>query len=173
MADINSFYNSILNINKNNRKEEIKNIVLIEKNKLADQVKILDGFCKYIANQIHYQISTKLSGIHVYYLNLEELVGVDHVALIVEYMNDNNLIRLLVDPTFIQFVRKENSKLVYLNVWPSDKIGDKELINDLINDGVSIVDNSRFNQYVNSFSNVYYEYNLDDYLKSYNEINSK
>lgn len=173
MTDINSFYNSILNINRKDRKEEIKGIVLEEKSKLIDQVERMDGFCKYIANQIKYQISTSLSGVHVYYLNLEELVGVDHVALIAEYMKSDNLIRLLIDPTFIQFVRKEDSKLIQLDAWPSDKIDDKDLIYDLIDSGVSLIDNDRFKQYVNSFSNVCFEYNLDDYLKSYNEINFK
>ncbi len=86
MADLYSFYNQILNIDKKDKTEKIKNIVLEEKQKLGNQVDNLDGFCKYIANQIKFQISTTLSGVHVYDLDLEELVGVDHVALIVEYM---------------------------------------------------------------------------------------
>ena len=100
-------------------------------------------------------------------MNLEELVGVDHVALIVEYMNNDNLVRLLIDPTFSQFVRKDNNKLVYLDFWPSDKINDKDLVQDLIDSGVSIIDNDRFQQYVNSFSNFCTEYNLDNFLNSF------
>lgn len=167
MVDINSFYNSILNIDTRDKTKDIKNIVLGEKRKLTDQVEELDGFCKYIANQIKYQISVKLSGVHVYYLNLEELVGVDHVALIAEYMNNDNLVRLLIDPTFSQFVRKDNNKLVYLDFWPSDKINDKDLVQDLIDSGVSIIDNDRFQQYINSFSNFCTEYNLDNFLNSF------
>ena len=59
MVDINSFYNSILNIDTRDKTKDIKNIVLEEKRKLTDQVEELDGFCKYIANQIKYQISGK------------------------------------------------------------------------------------------------------------------
>ncbi len=167
MVDINSFYNSILNIDTRDKTKDIKNIVLEERRKLTDQVEELDGFCKYIANQIKYQISVKLSGVNVYYLNLEELVGVDHVALLAEYMNNDNLVRLLIDPTFSQFVRKDNNKLVYLDFWPSDKINDKDLVHDLVDSGVSIIDNDRFQQYVNSFSNFCTEYNLDNFLNSF------
>lgn len=173
MVDINSFYNSILNIDTRDKTKDIKNIVLEEKRKLTDQVEELDGFCKYIANQIKYQISLKLSGVHVCYLNLEELVGVDHVALLVEYMNNDNLVRLLIDPTFPQFVRKDNNKLVYLDFWPSDKITDKDLVHDLIDSGVSIIDNDRFKQYINSFSSIYTEYNLDTFLNSTSIKNRK
>ena len=167
MVDINSFYNSILNIDTRDKTKDIKSIVLEERRKLTDQVEELDGFCKYIANQIKYQISVKLSGVNVYYLNLEELVGVDHVALLAEYMNNDNLVRLLIDPTFSQFVRKDNNKLVYLDFWPSDKINDKDLVHDLVDSGVSIIDNDRFQQYVNSFSNFCTEYNLDNFLNSF------
>lgn len=173
MVDINSFYNSILNIDTRDKTKDIKSIVLEERRKLTDQVEELDGFCKYIANQIRYQISLKLSGVHVYYLNLEELVGVDHVALIAEYMNNDNLVRLLIDPTFLQFVRKDNNKLVYLDFWPSDKITDKDLVHNLIDSGVSIIDNDRFQQYVNSFSSIYTEYNLDTFLNSTSIKNRK
>ena len=106
-------------------------------------------------------------------MNLEELVGVDHVALIVEYMNNDNLVRLLIDSTFPQFVRKDNNKLVYLDFWPSDKITDKDLVHDLIDSGVSIIDNDRFQQYVNSFSSIYTEYNLEDFLNSISIKNRK
>lgn len=43
MADLYSFYNQILNIDKKDKTEKIKNIVLEEKQKLGNQVDNLDG----------------------------------------------------------------------------------------------------------------------------------
>lgn len=79
----------------------------------------------------------------------------------------------MIDPTFIQFVRKDNTKLVYLDIWPSDKINDKDFIHDLVESGVSLIDDDRFQQYINSFSPIMLKYNLDDYIMSDNLENLK
>ena len=94
MEDIYSFYRSILNIKNEDQKEKIKNIVKNEKEKLLSKVESLDGFCIYIASQIQNQLNK--NGITTYYVDLNELVQVDHVVLISEYLYQGKTKRILI-----------------------------------------------------------------------------
>ncbi len=133
MEDIYSFYRSILNIKNEDQKEKIKNIVKNEKEKLLSKVESLDGFCIYIASQIQNQLNK--NGITTYYVDLNELVQVDHVVLISEYLYQGKTKRILIDPTFTQFVKADQKKLIKLEQWPSEKL-DKDLVFHLVNDGI-------------------------------------
>lgn len=161
MEDIYSFYHSILNIKNEDQKEKIKNIVKREKEKLLSKVKSLDGFCIYIASQIQDQLSK--NGITTYYVDLNELVQVDHVVLISEYLYQGKIKRILIDPTFIQFVKADQKKLMKLKQWPSERL-DKDIVFHLVNDGIIEIDYSIFNQYINAFNLIEQEINLDEYL---------
>lgn len=123
----------------------------------------LDGFCIYIANQIECELKEKR--ITTYYIDLNELVGVNHVALIAEYMSDNNLKRILIDPTISQFVKIDNKMLLKLSNWPSEKMN-SELLENLLNNGIAEIDNEMFNNYINAFSNIKQTQDLDEYLLS-------
>lgn len=161
MEDIYSFYRSILNIKNEDQKEKIKNIVKNEKEKLLSKVESLDGFCIYIASQIQNQLNK--NGITTYYVDLNELVQVDHVVLISEYLYQGKTKRILIDPTFTQFVKADQKKLIKLEQWPSEKL-DKDLVFHLVNDGIIEIDDSVFNQYINAFNSVEQEIDLDEYL---------
>ena len=158
--DLYSFYNSILNIG-NTSKEVITKIVLEEKKKLEDKTSNLDGFCKYIANQI--DVRLKELNIKTYKIDLKNIVDVDHVVLIAEYKVNDQIKRLLIDPTFSQFQKSENKILVKLDKWPSDKL-DSSILNPLLENGVIDIDNNIFNKYINAFSNNLISINLDEYL---------
>lgn len=163
MSSLYDFYNSILNIGNKDKELDIKRIALDEREKLTDKVLELDGFCKYLANQVEYRIGQEISGVHTYKIDLSELVFVDHTILIAEYMANSNMKRLLIDPSFSQFVRKDNSSLIKLDEWPGDKI-DKGLLFNLLNSGVVEVNNNSFKNYLDSFGYVNDNFNLDDYL---------
>lgn len=163
MNDLQAFYNSILNINNSDQFEEIKQIVMEEKAKVLEQALSTEGFCKYLACQIEYRLTHELSGINVAYLDLNSLVNVDHVALIVEYRHDGNLVRFLIDPAFEQFVKKDNQQLLSLDNWPSELIGN-DMTNDLLTSGLTLLDESRFNVYINAFAKCKLNYDLEEYL---------
>lgn len=163
MDDLSDFYNSILNINGKDKEDEIRRVVLEEKEDLSRRTDELDGFCKYLANQIECRINEEISGVHTYNINLNDFDLVDHTILIIEYMTNSRMKRLLIDPSFIQFVKKENAELVRLNHWPSDFI-DKNTLTSLIEYGVVEIDNSSFKNYLHSFSGGVSDFNLDDYL---------
>ena len=133
--DLYSFYNSILNIG-NTSKEVIIKIVLEEKKKLEDKTSNLDGFCKYIANQI--DVRLKELNIKTYKIDLKNIVDVDHVVLIAEYKVNDQIKRLLIDPTFSQFQKSENKILVKLDKWPSDKL-DSSILNPLLENGAIVI----------------------------------
>lgn len=159
MSNLYDFYNSILNIEDKDKESEIKAIVLDERKKLTDKVFSLDGFCKYLANQIEYRIVQEVSFVHTYKIDLRDLVSVDHTILIAEYMTNSNMKRLLIDPSFSQFVRKDNSSLVKLGEWPGDKI-DNYLLSNLLTSGVVEVNNDSFRK----FGNVDNNFDLYNYL---------
>ena len=52
MGELQSFYQSILNIRQQDKREIINRIVLDERDQLLNQVKDMAGFCKVIASQI-------------------------------------------------------------------------------------------------------------------------
>ena len=162
--DLDSFYNSILNIGNKDKYNDIVKIVKKEKTKLLESAASLDGFCKYLANQIEYEIKTNLSGVWVSSIDLNELVQVDHVVLLAEYRNNNEMKRLLIDPTFSQFTKSRDKKLVGLTSWPSENL-DVNFRDKLLTDGVVEVDDTSFNRYLDSFGNHYQDINLDSYLR--------
>lgn len=65
MDELYSFYDSILNINNVDKKDIIISIVNKDKEKLLQNSNSIDGFCKYIANQITYEIRRFLPGVHL------------------------------------------------------------------------------------------------------------
>lgn len=89
MTNINKFYSSILNIRSYNSKDKIEKIVCEEKDKLMKETIDLTGFCKYIASIIEERLRNEL--INVTYLDLNEIIGVNHVILISEYKSEGGI----------------------------------------------------------------------------------
>ena len=164
MNELYSFYSSILNIDNADKKETIMNIVAKEKYKLLQSTNSVEGFCKYIANQIEYEIKRCVQGVHVFYVDLNELVNIDHVVLIIEYMCNNEIKRLLVDPTFVQFITSDDNECLKCELYSREKDEDNLLVIDIFSDGICEVDNVRFNKYLNYFSCNQRYVNLDEYL---------
>ena len=162
MKDIYSFYNSILNIaNKNSEAVEktVREITQEETEKVLDLSPSLDGFCKYLASQIKEKLEE--NGIKSYWIDLDDIASVDHVVLIAEYRAEDSIQRLLIDPSFSQFTKKENATLVSLDEWPSEKIKNKTIVNDLLETGVTPLTQERWQDYISSFSKEPIEADLD------------
>lgn len=161
MSDLQSFYNSILNLRKVDALDKIKSIVLNQRAKLSGYSDDLAGFCKYIASQIEEEL--RKENITVYWVWLNDIVGVDHVSLIAEYRSETGMRRILIDPTYSQFTRSANKKLIGLKEWPSDKL-DKNILDSLLLEGLVELDNSKFLNYLNSFGLVDENLSLESYL---------
>ena len=162
MSNLDSFYTNILNIRKNNYEEVIKEIVLKNKKDLLLNNSSLEGLCKVLANNIMADLKA-YPGITVNVLDLNELIGVDHVALIVSFYQ-NGLKRYLVDPSFTQFTKDNNKTLIGFNEWPSDLM-DENVLNALLSLGFTSVDDYTFNNYLNSFLEFKGEFSLEEILK--------
>ncbi len=162
MSNLDSFYTNILNIRKNNYEEILKKIVLKNKKDLLLNNSSLEGLCKVLANNIMADLKA-YPGITVNVLDLNELIGVDHVALIVSFYQ-NGLKRYLVDPSFTQFTKDNNKTLIGFNEWPSDLI-DENVLNALLSLGFTSVDDYTFNNYLNSFLEFKGEFSLEEILK--------
>lgn len=162
MENIYSFYNSILNIANVDKQDVIRKVVLEEKSKLLKEADSLEGFCIYIAVQIEHRLQEL--GITSYYIDLTELVGVDHTVLIAEYKCNDEIQRMLIDPTFEQFTKKDNKQLLKLKEWPSEKLNDLDFLASLLTDGCYFIDNDKFNRYINAFSDEELTFDLNEFL---------
>ena len=70
---------------------------------------------------------------------------------------------MLIDSTFSQFVNDENKQLISLKKWPGDNLN-CNIVNGLLKDGVVDIDEDRFNEYLNSFSDDNVHVDLNQYL---------
>ena len=104
-----------------------------------------------------HEIKSNINDVHIYYINLEEITEFEHSSIIAEYKEDLSLKRLLIDPTFSQFVDANTNNLI-------DTLLNKELIKNLNDSGVVEVDDKVFNDYINMFSQRKVNYNIEDYL---------
>ena len=116
-----------------------------------------NGLDKYIAYELMHEIKSNINDVHIYYINLEEITEFEHSSIIAEYKEDLSLKRLLIDPTFSQFVDANTNNLI-------DTLLNKELIKNLNDSGVVEVDDKVFNDYINMFSQRKVNYNIEDYL---------
>lgn len=166
MNNIDDFYNSILNIRVQQNETTQELIKGITKKAVEEVKKVtsnLEGFCKFLASEIQEKLEQK--GIKNYWIDLNELIGVDHVVLIAEYRTVEGIKRLLIDPSFSQFTKEDNKQLVKLKDWPSEKIEDKEMVEDLLDKGLTQVDDTRWQDYLNSFGQEENKTSLDVLLR--------
>ena len=161
---MNEFYKSILNINNKDRSEEIQKIVKEEVSKLQLETPDLTGFCKYISYALYDRL--KEININSNIIDLSELVSVDHVILITDTEP-----RILIDPTFSQFTKTEDKILVGLDFWPSEKI-EKQILNDLLNQGCIKLNQEKFQNYMKSFTADEINFDLEEIILD-NKLNSK
>ena len=166
MNNIDDFYNSILNI-RLQQNEKTKELIQGITKKAVDEVKKvtpdLDGFCKFLASEI--QENLNQNGIRNYWIDLNELINVNHVVLIAEYRTAVGMQHLLIDPSFRQFTKQENKKLIKLNDWPGEKIKDKNMVADLLESGITELDEKRWNDYLQGFTENSQNITLDNLLK--------
>ena len=142
--------NRLLNISSKDRSEEIKSIVTSEVEKI-NSAGTVDGVCKLVANNIKCCLND--ASIKNYTIDLNT-TGIDHVSLVAEYYGDE-LRRILIDPTISQFSITETS---YLK--------NKDLIDKLVKDGLAVIDDQSFSEYLSIFSGKTENINLDEYLRN-------
>lgn len=176
MEDLYDFYNSILNIKKedNMNIEAIIQKIVGEETELVKGIsKDLEGFCKILATNISERLND--SGIKTYWIDLQELTRVDHVVLISEYKSKEETKRILIDPSYVQFVKKNDAKLLKLETWPSDKLADKTIMEDLLKTGTTQLNDAKWKDYLQSFSKEKISINLNQFLleKSLEKITKK
>ena len=158
-----NYIDKLLNIRDINHSNQIQIIVSEEKTNLLKQTDDLAGFCKYIANQI--EVRLKELGIKTYLVDLYD-INIDHVFLICEYRYQDQMVRYLIDPTYIQFTKDIGKTLINLQEWPSEKLNPNTL-KALLTNGLIKLDNEIFNNYLQSFDYPDKDLDLDNYLLNY------
>lgn len=169
MSNLYDFYNKILNIKDENIENNIAEKIITELNNIKIINADTEGFCRVVGTNLF--DSLKKENINVIKLDLNDLIGVDHLVLLVKYCHNNEDITLLIDPTFSQFVQKSDSKLIKLKNWPGNKIS-PTLKEKLLTNGYAKIDNESFNDYINSFLENKENFSLDEifYLEKSKEL---
>lgn len=154
------FYQTILNIQQWDSKQIISilerciKLEMIEVDKYTNDY---EGLCKVFATNLYEKLNSM--GINVQMVNLNELYREmkEHVFLIMSYQDLNNKFNyVLIDPTYTQFVKKDNMESpLYFEAWPSEILQNTNpnLLKNLINDKYSFIDDKNLQDYLRSFTN--------------------
>lgn len=92
-------------------------------------------------------------GMTINVLDLNELIGVDHVSLIVSFYQ-NGLKRYLVDPSFTQFTKSDNKTLIGFDKWPSELIADDYILNNYLNSFLEFKENFSLEETIKAKKNI-------------------
>lgn len=159
MSDIYDFYDRLLSIKEEDLEPVIIKIINEEVTKIKESSTNLDGLCRVIGINIYENMKRK--NINAVCLDLKELINIDHLILLVKYHFQGENITILVDPTFSQFVKKDNLELIKYTSWPSERIL-PQIKDGLLTKGCIKINNETFNNYVNSFLENKLDINLDE-----------
>lgn len=160
------FYYKLLNIKQNNNPlNTIKNI--IKKNVKETNTDNLEGLCKYFANNI--KIDLQENNISVKKFDIKDFINIDysHEFLIAFYF-DQEMKYILIDPTYKQFLKTENKKLISFNNWPSEvliNLDGEELLNNLLTNHYSFITKKDLILYLKSFDNYVNDINFEEIIK--------
>lgn len=152
-----SFYYNLLNIGKKNLTEEeyINNIVDVIKKETEISRKYnkdLERLCKVISTNINSHL--KELNIDSKIVNTKELFNAyEHQFILSSYKDkDNNINYYLIDPTYSQFKHKDEYDFDV--IYPSDILNKtnegKELLNNLLNNGYSKINDNDLKRYIGS-----------------------
>lgn len=169
--NLNSFYYRLLNISKSNLDIEESLVKVIQKHKqeLLNRTEDVSGFCKYLSYNIGDELNSR--GINVAYLNINELTDInyDHYFLVAYNEMNENINYYLIDPTYEQFLKKENHSLnPKFKKWPSEILNQsnegKRILKSLISNGYVKITNKDINTYLSSFSSDSISFELDSVM---------
>lgn len=153
MNNTESFYYDILNINKReNKLDKIKEIVKNNK----QEIKYTDGFCKVMTNNIG--VDLKEANIAFKTIKTTDIFeGYEHHFIIAYYKKEEELEYILIDPTYKQFIKDKNQKLIAgFEEWPGVTLEKTKkglnLSKNLLLNGYCIVNNEDILLYLKSFS---------------------
>lgn len=126
-----------------------------------------DGLCYYACNNVCYDLD-KL-GIYAEMFNIREMAEVDYDHYFILTKENDKTKNILIDLTFSQFRKQDNSELRFFDSWPLEELENsnqgKALANNLLNQGFSFIDNDDFYLYLRSFNpNLECFFTLDDII---------
>lgn len=157
MSDLNSFYYDLLHIDKSLNYQKVQRIVQEDIKNISNHTTTSDGLCKVYANNI--SISLTESNIDNMIINLNSIsdCNYDHEFVIATIKEQqDSLSFVLIDPSYSQFENQEDKILrdIFTN-WPSDILssseGGRKMLEDLKEQGLTIIDDNKLDLYVSSF----------------------
>ncbi len=157
---LDNFYYNLLHIHQTTMNEHqmislIDHIVKEQMHILKEHSSSLEGMCKVASYQIAEQL--KQNNIAVEYVNTKQLLGsYEHVALMATYQIREQIHYILIDPTYIQFVPRQNETLnpIFLE-WPGKYLKEHNqcLYDHLTELGYAKINQHDWTDYLDSFLN--------------------
>lgn len=164
-----NFYESILNLRKFSKEDVLKELKIIIEEEISDArdySETMDGFCKIISNNIKLRLDEL--NLNSTLVNLRDYNSIiDHEFVLSSFKDKSKKVfYLLIDPTYSQFVKRNDSKLEYpIQLLENSNY---ELLTNLLNFGYSIIDNESFKNYMDSFK---LNLTIDEIILSKGDLN--
>lgn len=157
----------MLNIRKWDKKqveEIIKRTILKEEKEVLKYVNDYEGLCKVFGTNLYDDLSSY--GFKLSMINIKDLDTSlkEHIFLILTFKDLDSLMNyVLIDPTYNQFVKKDNMSINGYSKWPSEILSAKnnELYSFLLYNKYSYINNKDINDYIESFTNQEKEYDIE------------
>lgn len=166
--DLKSFYYNILNIRKDNYSLDIiKEEIIKMKQYITDNKIDTERMCIAISRLLSNKLEER--GISNKVINTKELFDCyEHEFILAHYKNNVDIECILIDLTYSQFESK-NKKLITdkMSKFPAEILKESHILNDLLQDGYSAVNDQEFKTYLYSIhqnENLIDEVSLDEII---------
>lgn len=136
---------------------ELDHIIQSNSVEVKQNVASLDGLCKVISHNISIDLRNK--NIQHRIINTKDILGgYEHLFILAYFGDYEHLKYVLIDPTYEQFVSKENTILYgSFEEWPANVLEKteqgKELLTTLLSKGWIEINNMQLKTYLGSFMN--------------------
>lgn len=172
--NLNEFYFDILNIGKNNDIDKIK-LAVVKERKILESKNISEtGLCKVLSNLIYNDL--RESNIACSIINTFEIFGCyEHEFVLASTKKEGKINYVLIDLTYGQFSNNgDNTLNRHFKHFPSEYLSKTVLLEELLNQGYSFVDEEKFQEYLYSIhqdKKAIGKFTLDDVLlKNYDKL---
>lgn len=157
---LHQLYYKMLNIRQNNDgipTNDLDHIIMRNKAEIKQNSTSVDGLCKVMSHNISIELRNK--NIEHRIINTKDILGgYEHLFIIAYFGDYEHLKYALIDPTYEQFISKENMVLYgSFEEWPANVLEKtergKELLTNLISKGWTEINNMQLKTYLGSFMN--------------------
>lgn len=147
-------YGKMLNLREQDNLSIIEDIISKNRREVQYYTKDFSALCKIISNNISVDLYDK--SIKNIVVNTRDLIDSYQHEFVIANFFDKEMKYVLIDLTYIQFLKNERESLIAFDKWPSDVLKTTKdgliMLNDLLDKGYIFIDDKLLNTYLSSFN---------------------